>query len=217
MGMDGYRLMGAVAFLAAASVSASAEADDSAPEGFFVQLGVGSGFSRYYEKAKAPRLTETKIRSRSLSASFDILMGGAVVPGLAVGVGVLGRSLLDPSIKVNGVLYESTSSTLGVSALYAFGQWYPAWIPDDPGRLYVRAVAGYAQSYVQFQHVVLAGEPEFGPLLGGALGYSFAEAKGFRLSAEASLLGAWLTARQAKVHAETSFYSGTYGFAVSYY
>jgi hypothetical protein len=215
--MGGRRLLGVAALLGGSTFSRTATADENVPEGFFVQLGAGAGFSRYYEKAKAPRSKETKIRSRSLSSSLDLSLGGAVVPGLVVGVGVLGRSMLDPSIEVNRVLYESTSSTLGMSALNVFGQWHPGWIATNHGQLYLRVLAGYAESAVQFQHVALAGEPQSGPLLGGALGYSFAEITGFCFSAEASMVGAWLTARHARVHSDTSWYSGTYGLAVSYY
>ena len=211
------RWLGSAALAIALSWGGTATAEEQVPESFLAHLGVGTGFSRYYEKAKAPHTTETKIRSRSLTSSLDLYLGGAPIPGLAVGVGILGRTMIDPSIKVNGVLVESTSSTLGLAALSLFGQWYPGWVPPQYGQLYLRAQVGYAQSYVQFQHDALVGENQYGPMLGGAVGFSFFEIKGFRFGAEGQVMGSWMTARQAGAHVETSWYAGTYGLTVSYF
>lgn len=214
---DRARWMGAAALAVALSWGGTVTAEEQGPESFFAQLGGGVGFSRYYEKAKAKPFHETRIRSRSLTSNVELYLGGAPMPGLAVGVGILGRSMIDPSIKVDGVLVESTSATLGLGALSLFGQWYPGWIPPTYGQLYLRAQAGYAQSYVQYEHPALAGERQYGPLLGGAVGFSFYETKGFHFSAEGQVIGSWMTARDSGAHVKTSWYSGTYGLTVSYF
>lgn len=103
--------------------------------GFYLRLGVGGGYVSDHE-------TVSGGSGGSLHGpgeTFDVFLGGSIVPGLALGGGFTVSSVSNPTVEYEGQSIQGSGS-LSLGILSGFADWYPS----PTGGLHVLAMGGYA-------------------------------------------------------------------------
>lgn len=141
-------------------------------DGLFVQLSLGFGPGWLNEEAKDPSavvvLGSDEVAMSAVTGMFEVLVGGTPVPGLVLGGALTGHSMVNPTMEVDGEKLETEDTSVGISQLSLFANWYP----DPRQGFYLHGSVGYGSATVTVDDVTYDVESD-GLVLGAGLGYDF--------------------------------------------
>ncbi len=130
---------------------------------------------------------------------MDVLLGGSLVPGLALGGGLTAIITDKPTVETNGRSVRGHNS-LSFSALSGFVDWYP--MPDQG--LHLLGMGGFAQLHVSDADGNNLSDTATGPSFSVGAGYEWSVGKGWGLGAMARYTYASLDMTTAGVTAHES-------------
>ncbi len=117
-------------------------------DGLFVQLALGFGPGWLNEEAKDPSavvvLGSDEVAMSAVTGMFEVLVGGTPVPGLVLGGALTGHSMVNPTMEVDGEKLETEDTSVGISQLSLFANWYP----DPRQGFYLHGSVGYGSATV---------------------------------------------------------------------
>lgn len=163
--------------------------------GFYMRLALGGGY-----------LSDSETVSDGSSATihggggaFDSFFGGSIVPGLAIGGGLMFCNADKPTVQMDGDSIQS-SGTLTYTSIAGFADWYPM-----PTRgLHIFGMGGYSVMGFNDADGNIVGPSPAGPGFGLGVGYEWSLGKHYALGAMARYVYASLSSSTDGVTAHES-------------
>lgn len=162
--------MGAgVVVLVALCWTEGAMADPETHDGFQFRGTLGAGYLHDSESVDDPGGNELAAGSVSgAAASFELFFGGTPLPGLVFGGFLSGMAAPGPSVKMNGVTFDSGSGTsLGLGSVGPYVDFYP----NPQSGFHVLGNLGYAQVTFNDGNGTVDEATSSGFILGTGVGY----------------------------------------------
>lgn len=138
-------------------------------DGFYLRMSFGLGSGTATEDITAPGADYPEIKFSGLTTMFDILIGGSPVPGFVLGGGLVGHSIMNPTVKADGVEYDTDDDvSLNLSTLGLFTAIYP----DPRSGFNIHGLVGYGVISASNGTSRSTNNPSGFSLMGG-VGYDF--------------------------------------------
>jgi hypothetical protein len=139
-------------------------------DGFYLRMsfGMGPGKGTFTQKSEGYEPDEYKFAG--LGAAFDVMVGGSPLPGFVIGGAVVGHTIIDPSVKLNGTALTTGNSQYAYN-MSTFGA-FVAIYPDPKLGFNFHGLAGVGTISVKAGDATVTPEPVGLALMGGA-GYDF--------------------------------------------
>jgi hypothetical protein len=186
-------------------------------DGFMLQVSLGFGYTNYNEKVTAPGFESVESTATGFTGSFNLLGGGTLTDGFVLGGGLMGVSVVDPTIEFEGGLldggdFETEDVSMGMSVLTLFGQWYP----DPHGGLFIRGGIGFG-----FVSVEIDGDEQDvdmdGPVLSLAMGYGWWVSDQWSIGLEGQFVAGFVSDQQGNAEANGTWLSPTLNAVFTYH
>ena len=172
-------------------------------------LGFGPGWAN--EELKSGSAEQTLSLS-GVTGTFELLLGGSPTPGFVIGGGVTAHSVVNPTLKVDGQEFETEDTSLGITQISVFSNWYP----QPTSGLYLHGAVGYAAASVTVEDTTRDAGTS-GIVLGVGAGYDFWIAKEWSLGPQFRLTYAHLTGGEDGVDISENFISPTIAFSATFH
>jgi hypothetical protein len=180
-------------------------------EGFLFHGGLGMSYNNISETAEGGGVSFDDTVT-GLGARMNVLFGGTPAPGLVVGGGFGGTSIIDPTVEFQGMEFESTDTSVTLVNFVGFLQYYP-----DPAKgLFVRGSLGYGTGSVEVEGRTTAEDID-GPVFGGALGHTWWMAPEWSIGLEGEFLVAALSKDEDGVSSSSTWLSPALSLVFTYH
>ena len=143
---------------------------------------------------------------------FELLLGGTPAPGLVLGAGLIGSSIMQPTSTLDGVEEELDNVSVNISQLMLFAQFYT----DPHAGFYLQALFGYATSSITIDNITYETDPS-GPVGGLGLGYDFWVSNQWSLGPLFRFTYARLKSDNGEQTAKDTFTSPSLALSVTYH
>lgn len=204
-------LVGAGIVLGLAALQSPAAAEPRTHDGLFFQgsLGFGPGWAN--EELKSSSAEQT-LSLAGVTGTFELLLGGSPTPGFVLGGGVTSHRVVNPTLKVDGQEFETEDTSLGITQISLFSNWYP----QPTSGLYFHGAVGYAAASVTVDGTT-SDAGTSGIVLGAGAGYDFWIAKEWSLGPQFRLTYAHLTGGEDGVDISENFISPTIALSATFH
>ena len=148
----------------------AAKAGDHLHDGFYLRLAIGFGYLSNTINLGASSGFDTELKVTGTTLAMEVLLGGAVIPGLILGAGIWADPLLSPKFEVGGASGSiNDNQSVQLSRLGLFVDIYP----DPKSGFHVQGNVGLAAFSITNKSTdeTLANAKGLG--LGGAVGYEW--------------------------------------------
>jgi hypothetical protein len=173
-------------FLVVLLTEENAQAEPHMHDGFIAQVGLSVGYARVSDEVKQAGFSE-EYKYTGVAGALDVLFGGTVFPGLALGAGLTTRVLVDPTVETAESTGEASDVALSLDTITSFVQWYP----DAAGGLFLRGQVGYGSGSIAIDDITYDSHTS-GLVLGAAVGYEWWVAREWSIGMEGQLVTAFL-------------------------
>jgi hypothetical protein len=188
-----------------------AAAEPRTHDGLFFQGSFGFGPGWLNEKLESGP-DEQKLSAAGVTGTFELLLGGSPVPGFVIGGGITGHSIVNPTIEVGGQEFETDDTSVGITQISLFSNWYP----QPTSGLYFHGAVGYAAASVTVDDTTRDAGTS-GLVLGMGAGYDFWIAKEWSLGPQFRLTYAHLTGKEDGIDITDNFISPTIAFSATFH
>jgi hypothetical protein len=194
------------------SAAASAQSEGARThDGFFLRLSAGVGPGWFTEEQEV--FGESReVEASGPTAMFELLIGGTPAPGLVVGGGLMGHSVINPTLEANGREFETEDTSVGVSQAALFVNYH---IDPHAGFCLLGSV-GYGVGVVTVEDESRDTDTD-GLVLGFGLGYDFWVGSQWSIGPSFRLTYAALSNEEDGLEVSDTFVSPTLGFTATYH
>lgn len=191
----------------------AALAESRTHDGFFFQasLGFGPGWISEELKSESLDLSE-EFDFSGVTGMFELKAGGTPAPGFVLGGALTGHSVVNPTMEYQGQELETEDTSIGVSQISLFANWYP----QPSNGFYVHGSVGYGAASVTVDDVTRDTNTS-GIVLGVGAGYDFWIADEWSLGPQLRLTYAHLTGEEDGVEGTDNFISPTLSFTATFH
>jgi outer membrane autotransporter protein len=204
-------VIGAAVILGLSALQSPAAAEPRTHDGLFFQGSLGFGPGWLNEELKSGS-AEQKLSLSGVTGTFELLLGGSPAPGFVIGGGIASHRIVNPTIKVGGQDFETDDTSVGITQISLFSNWYP----QPTSGLYLHGAVGYAAASVTVGETTRDAGTS-GIVLGVGAGYDFWIGKEWSLGPQFRLTYAHLNGEEGGVDATDNFISPTIALSATFH
>ncbi len=198
--------------LGALFVSGTAEASEpETHDDFYLRMSIGGGPGSIDEEMETPAAS-SEAELSSTTTRIEFLFGGTPVPGLAIGAGLIGHTMSNPTLTVGDVELETDDTSVNVSQLALFINYFP----DPHGGFNVLGSVGLGSTTVRVADVT-ADTDTSGAVFGFGLGYDFWVGDEWSIGPTLNIAYGVLSAEENSVTVTDTFFSPSLSLSFLYH
>ena len=181
-------------------------------DGFFLRMALGFGPGYMDERVTVPGVLSEHYKFSGPTGMFEVLIGGSPVPGFVLGGGLVGTSMINPTVRRGSEEVQTSDTELQIAQIVVFTQVYP----DPRAGFLLQGYVGYGSPSIR------VGDETFdvstdGIAVGGGVGYDFWVADQWSLGPFLGLTYASMSGNGSGVEIKEEFFSPILAFGVTYH